>query len=269
MAIQDFIDFVKEESLDLVNGFRKACILGKGTPQEISDFRENYFKGFVARYFPFPHRITKGKIRDSHSNISASIDCIVINPNHPYTIDNQKKFNIILADGVDLAIEVKPDISSASELHRGLKQIQSVKRLQRREGPLWFKNTYPVDVVDYSKRIPSFIFAMKAKSNIIDTFRDIQGYYQKFNVPLNEQVDFVVVNDIGIISNYKCEKYSIAVDLTTTKKLTGFFFEEWKELTTVGFILWMNNVPHACNILQENILNYYMGDLLPYSITKL
>ncbi|MFM2291775.1 MAG: hypothetical protein RIS29_1588 [Bacteroidota bacterium] len=76
------------ESKEIQLSFEKASIEGEGTPQEVADRREiALVKAFVEKYFPFPFRITKGNIIDSNDNRSNSIDCIILNPSHPYTID--------------------------------------------------------------------------------------------------------------------------------------------------------------------------------------
>jgi len=102
--------------------FKSASIQGRGTPQEIATFRETALQSTLRTYFPFPFRVAKGGIVDSYGRISGSVDCILVNPMHPYTIDRHENFKLILADGVDAAIEVKPDISEKGELYRGLEQ---------------------------------------------------------------------------------------------------------------------------------------------------
>ena len=60
------------------------------------------------------------------------IDCIVINPSHPFTVgDEGGKASVIFTDAVDYVVEVKPDLSNDSEIERGLMQVKSVKRLNR------------------------------------------------------------------------------------------------------------------------------------------
>ena len=104
----DFIRLLELEYKELKLGLSKASIEGKGTPQEIADRREELFHSFFIKYFPFPFRITKGNIIDSYNNRSASIDCVILDPSHPYTIDaKNNKASVILADGVDYAIEIK------------------------------------------------------------------------------------------------------------------------------------------------------------------
>lgn len=264
MASNDLLALLDYQSRELEIGFNKARIQGKSTPQEVSDFREYYFNRFIAKYFPFPHRVTKGNIRDSYDNISDSIDCVVLSPIHPYITDTNEKFNIILADGVDVAIEVKPDISTKSELIRGLTQIQSVKKLRRREGPILFPDYTPKDRVEESRMIPTFIFSMKGKSKINDMFNCINEFNEKNNVSLDEQIDNIVINNVGIITNYKYRK----LKLSNGDTLSGLVFEEWKELTLGMFLYKLNTVDHAALSFNSNIIRYYLAGLEPYNIIQ-
>ena len=127
---------VRDDAEELRLEFKKAGIQGRGTPQDIATFRETAPQGTLSNYFPFPFRVAKGGIVDSYGRRSASVDCILVNPMHPYTIDRRENFKLIFADGVDAAIEVKPDISQKDELYRGLEQGLKVKALRRAETAL-------------------------------------------------------------------------------------------------------------------------------------
>lgn len=130
--MEKIIELLRMEAKEIALSFKKASIEGEGTPQEVSDRREEALNKFLRKYFPFPYRVVKGNIIDSFGKRSNSIDCIIINPSHPYTVDvNNGKASIIFADGVDYAIEIKPDLSNNDEIKRSLNQIQSVKRLSR------------------------------------------------------------------------------------------------------------------------------------------
>ncbi len=130
--MEKLANLMKYESEQMEREFAKASACGKGTPQEVADFREGYFHGFIRRYFPFPYQVAKGNIGGFFMNHSSdSIDCIICNPIHPHTVDLSGRYSLILAEGVDSAIEVKPDISKKDELIRGLHQIQSVKKIVR------------------------------------------------------------------------------------------------------------------------------------------
>jgi hypothetical protein len=93
------------------------------------------------------------------------VDCILVNPLHPYTIDRRENFKLIFAEGVNAAIEVKPDISQREELHRALEQGLTVKALRRAETALAMPEREGEEAVEYSLRVPYFVFAMKAKAD--------------------------------------------------------------------------------------------------------
>ena len=163
-------------STQMINEFAKASIEGEGTPQEVADRNEGYVSSFFRKYFPYPYRVEKGNIIDSFGKKSMSIDCLILNPSHPYTVDaNNNKASVIFADGVDYAIEIKSKLSSKDEIARALKQIQSVKKLRRvRNGVL---NPYNLDEIqlECSKTIPSFIFANETYASIENCWRLFQN----------------------------------------------------------------------------------------------
>ncbi len=251
------LELLKAEALEFESIFRKASLLGSGTPQEISDFRENFFSAFVSKYFPFPHKVTKAQIIDSYGKISDSIDCVVINPNHPHIVGPNGKFDIVLADGVDVAIELKPDISNKTELIRGLDQVRTIKQLRRRDAPLW--GPHPEKLKEISRSIPGFLFSLKAKKDAKDTLEEVLEYYSKRSVPTEEQIDFIVINNTGIISNYKHPATSIL-----KSNETGFFYEEWRELTLVAFVMKLHSVFHATPTFSHPILRHYLSAVKPY-----
>ena len=139
--MSNLLDLLEIESKELAVSFEKASVEGQGTPQEVSDRREIAVKKLLEKYFPFPFRIAKGNISDSHGNRSASIDCIVLNPDHPHTVSDEEKFSAILADGVDFAIEVKPDLTKVDEINRALNQLKTVKSLTRVKDGRFFEGS--------------------------------------------------------------------------------------------------------------------------------
>ncbi|WP_342543317.1 DUF6602 domain-containing protein [Paenisporosarcina sp. FSL H8-0542] len=230
-------EYLLYESNDLKEKFEKASKLGKGTSQEIADFREIHFQALIKKFFPTPYRTTKGKIIDSFNKTSASLDCLVLNPMHPHT-EVLAKFELIFAEGVDVAIEVKPNIQDTSELVRGLKQIISVKKLKRSSSALSNKDVSDC-MKDWASTIPTFLYTMKAKSDINKTIYEIHDYYVKNNTPLKEQFDFIVIHDKGILSNYKCPELN-TISNKTVKNRTGWIFEPWEEYTLAKFIAYLN-----------------------------
>lgn len=257
--MNEFIEILKRECVELVCAFEKASLQGKGTPQEVSDRREISFQNLIARYYPFPYRVTKGIIIDVSGKRSDSIDCIICNPNHPHTVDATGHFSFLFADGIDAAIELKPDLKNKKELERGLKQIQSVKLLKKVATPLL--GNHSSERFNISLSVPSFIFTNEAKSKIEDTVNDIYSYYVKNEVKLDEQFDFIVVNNRGIICNYKIPELNRRENTTGLPK-HGYWFEEWNELTIAAFLLYLDISDPAVPRITTGILERYLGQTI-------
>jgi hypothetical protein len=122
--------------------------------------KERSVAAFLKSYFPHDWSVKKGPIYDQSGNVSAEVDCAICIPQHPPC--RTPKRDLILAEGVHAAIEVKPDISTLgddSEFARSLRQAKSVKNLNRKisfsnpeKTKLWPKEIH---------RIPYCIFADK------------------------------------------------------------------------------------------------------------
>ncbi|MFC0779347.1 DUF6602 domain-containing protein [Flavobacterium sp. HJSW_4] len=126
--------------------------------KKTGDAKELSVKQFIESFFPQSFQIQKGLIYSIDDN-SQEIDCVLLAPNHPRLVTPVR--NIILAEGVHAAIEVKPDISTlteSSEFHRALKQIASVKKLKRNI------HLMPTGYTPTDHSIPSIIFSNKSQS---------------------------------------------------------------------------------------------------------
>ncbi|MFA6957898.1 MAG: DUF6602 domain-containing protein [Thermoanaerobaculia bacterium] len=202
--MEKLVEILRAEAKTISEEFRKASSLGEGTSQEVAEFRENAFRAFLGRFYPAPYRVVKGKIHDSFGNgPSASIDSILVNPVHPHLIDSFGKFQLLLADGVDVAIEIKPDLSSTSELQRGLQQGVTVKQLRRAIGPILLPKRKPERVVQESLRVPYFVFAEKTWADLPRLVRETESWYATNTVPPENQIDAFVILDIGVIRRVK------------------------------------------------------------------
>lgn len=249
------IELLKGEAKEVVREFKKASLTGSGTPQEVADFREGYFKYFLERYFPFPHRITKGTIIDSFGHKSDSIDCVVCNPIHPYTLDKTGKFSLIFADGVDFAIEIKPNLQIKSELEIALNQSRSVKKLRRAQETIPnFGNS--VQLIEFTKTVPSIVFSLKAKSDIDDTVKEIVTHYINTQTPVEEQFDLIVINNLGILLHQKFQNQYRKINY-------GYHFEAWGDLTIAAFLLYLDVIPHASLRMSKGIFQRYLERMSP------
>lgn len=252
--MNDLYQLLREDSLQLSSEFRKASIQGIGTSQEIAEFRENAVQTFLARYFPFPHRIAKGKVRDSFGNIAASIDCVICAPNHPYTVSVRDKFSLLLAEGVDSVVEVKPNIADKAELHRALEQGLTVKRLRRATTSL-FSEHHPMS--GWAQRVPFGIFSMQCKASPIETGFEILEFYQERGIAPIDQADFIVVNDVCVFSNFVDQSLN-CWNVEGYPNQAGWFYEGWGKDSLVGFLLRLHRVAHAGMKLQEDVLPRYL-----------
>ena len=246
------IELLKIEAREIAASFEKASLEGEGTPQEVADRREEVVKCFLEKYFPFPYRVSKGNIIDSFGNRSNSIDCIVLNPSHPYTVDPVNgKASIIFADGVDYVIEVKPDLSQKKEIERGLVQIQSVKKLERVRTGL----AKTAIEKENAKRIPSFIFADKTYADIRTLISNIVDFYVDNSVPQAEQFDMIIINNRAIIFNYgKKNKFH-------REGFEGIAVLDAGESALAVFLLCMNTLPKSEPEISKNILSIYLEEM--------
>ncbi len=246
----EFIKLLELEYEELKLGLAKASVEGKGTPQEIADRREELFHSFFEKYFPFPYRITKGNIIDSYNQRSASIDCIILDPSHPYTIDSKnKKASVIFADGVDYAIEIKGNLTDKDEIERALKQIESVKKLTRvRNGLIWDK-----DKNEYTYKIPTIIFAENTYSNIENLIEVILNYYKENKIKRTHQFDIIVAGDYTIVNSCKGQ--------ISFNDVRGIFFEKTDKKTLAVLLFLMANMPLVHPTYNENIYNIYLDKI--------
>lgn len=260
LLLQDYARELNEQ-------FNRASKTGKGAPSEVADRRENAVRHLLQRLFPYPYFVVKGQISDAGGATSHSIDAIIVNPAHPRTIDSEGKFELIFADGVDCAIEVKPDLSRKAELRRGLEQLQSVKQRRRTKSPLLLPSERTQEELSHSLRIPTWLFSTRGPSNVAALVGAIRAAYRDLQVPLDEQLDFVVVHQRGIVCNYKLPSCNPWNDLGALPA-TGYFFEEWGASTLAGMILHINYSAPAVPRMTQPLLTRYLKHLKPAQIRR-
>jgi hypothetical protein len=252
--MNNLIKLLKVEGKEINHFFEKASLEGEGTPQEVSDRRESALTNILRKYFPFPYRVAKGNIRDSYGKSSMSIDCILLNPCHPYTTTDEVKYSIILADGVDVAIELKPSLDSESEIQRSLNQLKSVKELKRKKsGLLNFRNKYTKEFQETCKTIPSVLFSTKIYANERLLFEKIVSYYENEKIKRECQLDMLVVNEKFIVINNRKDHY-----FYNDKIEEGLVIFDFNELTLAAFLLYLNKLPQSEMRLSSSVLEHYL-----------
>ena len=233
--MSQLLSILKAEGRMITEEFNLASQQGKGTPQEISDFREHAVQNFIARFYPQSFVVSKGKITGLDGSQSDSIDCLLLNPAHPHLVDPKGKFRLIFADGCDAAIEVKPDLARTDELHRGLVQCASVKKIKRSMTALVLPQTKPPHIIEHSLHVPFYLFAMRA-FDATKLYLKIYEYYKSEKIPLEHQIDGVYISNVGIVKNVKHKELNFYGAPFPVGKSTGWYLEKWAEATPVGFL---------------------------------
>jgi hypothetical protein len=234
------------EASDLANKFAKASIEGRGTPQEIADRREAAVHLLIAKYFPFPFRVTKGNIIDAFGGRSASIDCVVLNPEHPHTVSDGNHFSVLLADGTDFAIEVKPDLVSKSEIVRALNQIASVKRLVRCKKDL--------RRLDRDSKINGVILSNTSYSDINLLLMTIAQHYFDEKIKREHQFDLLIINNRCLILNIR-NGFSL---YPKDGKSEGLLVLESGINTFAAALLFMNRLPLSSMRMTDSVIANYI-----------
>lgn len=254
------LDILNLNTVELEHNLLKSSVLGKGTPQEVSDRREKFVQNLIGSYFPSPHKIWKGNIVDIHGNTSQSIDCLVISPSHPHTINIDDSMpSIIFADGVDLAIEIKPKLDSKSEIERALIQIQSVKKLRRiKHNSL--ATIQSEEKIETLKTVPSCIFSFETYKDINTLLQKITDFYIENEIPRIEQFDLIFINGSSLIFNYKASSYFHSqVNLQMDR---GLYYLDDTSKVLGAYLFFMLSFPTSQIPLQENYFKAYLHKIL-------
>lgn len=254
------IEILKAEGRLITEEFKLASEQGEGTPQEVADFREHAVQSFIKRFLPQSHIVSKGKITDLDGNQSDSIDCLILNPAHPNIVDPQGKFRLIFSDGCDAAIEVKPNLARTDELHRSLRQGQSVKNVKRSQTPILLAYSSPPHIIEHSQRIPFYVFTLKAFKPT-EMLREITSYYAKNSIPLEEQLDAIIINGVGLLKNIKHAELNVYGAMPPIGKNTGWYFETWGEATPIGLLLALEYSFPAVAGISESIMRRILTKL--------
>lgn len=165
----------------------------RGDRAQTGDAREYSVSELLLAYFPTTWTVKKGPIYDVNGERSQSIDSVLCVPDHPPMRTPQR--DVILAEGVHSATEVKPDLSThsdKSEFHRGLLQIASVKRLYRQiEGvfPGRLTEDYPIPCALFT----AIIRDIESAISYMDDFKQAE------KVRPSELPDLIVALDKGVV----------------------------------------------------------------------
>ena len=259
----DVLEYIRDDASTLHSWYEKSKRLGEGSPVEVSDYREAIFKSVLKKYFPTSLAMAKGIIRDKSGLKSPSIDAVMLNASHPNTAGVEGKHDLILAEAVDFAIEIKPNLSRKDEIHRGLKQIQKLKQLRRSVSIFpSFRDPEAAHVAELGKYIPAIIWGEESFDSLEKLSNVIEEYYRSKNVPFLEQVDFVFVNKLGIIVIAKHGRQGIV-----KTDNPGVHLEEYGDDALAALIkkLALKVLP-AGQLLDHPVIHHYLEGLSPSKV---
>lgn len=237
---------------ELAHAFRKASVSGKGTPEHVANDRETALRDLLGRYFPYPYHVVKGNISDSHGNRSASIDAIVVNPIHPHTMLRGNSPFFLAAEGVDYAIELKPDLGNPAEIERALGQMRTVKKLTRAtDGLLIGRKRLPTPLRELALRIPCVLFAKKTYRDTKHLMERIVSYYKTNNVPTGQQFDMICIADGTLVMNSsRSTHFYLNVD--------GLIFRDFGEDILYYFLFFLLRMPQSTPRMKTDVLSHYI-----------
>lgn len=256
----------------IIENLRAIKIVTEPTPDsfktdriQTSNGREFTIQEFIARYFPATYSVKKGPIYSKTSPASSEIDCVLLAPNHPVLTTPIRE--VIIAEGVHAAIELKPDIKNNAELKRSLQQVKSVKRLERSVSRLVpLKILGQKEANKYFDKIPTFLFSFVSKP-AEDTIKFLLEEFKNGELEMEDFPDFIVTLDNGIIAftpfAKECMFHPIIksnFEVFPDKLFLHFITKEEETLALFLFILYSVLPPEA--VISEFILRKYISPVL-------
>jgi hypothetical protein len=179
----------------------------KTDTKNTGESKEISLSNFLRSYFPTNYQVKKGLIY-SLGKTSREIDCVLLHPSHPNLVTPKRE--IILAEGVHAAIEVKPDIKNKKEFQRALYQVASVKAIDRKISYISRSTNLAEKNLEIKERsvIPTFIFS-KFTDNPETLFDKLFDIVNSENNELTPDVlpDFIVSLEHGIFEFRLKAKY--------------------------------------------------------------
>lgn len=223
---------------------------------------------FIASYLSNDYQVKSTSKIYSRTQETNNIDCVVLSPNHPRLITPKRE--VILAEGVFAAIEVKPDISTLtenSELNRGLEQIKSVKHIIREVERLDFSSLSGEEPTPkYYDKIPCVIFSSKS-TDLRKIANFISQKVKDGKLGHEEIPDLIVCLDRGLIfyspvfsstgigSHLKSKLQSIPQKAFVTYSSTN------KPMILIMFLQYFLNFMSPHLLLTEFIVKKYLTDI--------
>jgi hypothetical protein len=260
------IEIIYEETID---AFKKDRT-------NTGDSKEVTVSQFIASYLSNDYQVKSTSKIYSRTQETNNIDCVVLSPNHPRLITPKRE--VILAEGVFAAIEVKPDISTLtekSEFQRGLNQIKSVKNIIRDVDRLeltGFLGEEPTP--KYYDKIPGVIFSSKS-TELRKTVDYICENVREGKLDHEEIPDLIVCLDKGLIF-YSPVFSSTGIGQNLKSKLSSIpqkafvtYTSSEKPMILIMFLRYFLNFASPHMLLTDFVVKKYLTDIETNFVVKL
>ena len=158
----------------------------------------------------------------------------------------------LAAEGVDYAIELKPDLGNHAEIERALGQIRTVKKLRRViDGLLTGRKNLSAPLRDLALRIPCILFAERTYRDTKHLIDKIVSYYKTNSVPIGQQVDMICIADGRLVINSsENTHFYLSTD--------GFIFRNFGEDVLYYFLYFLLTMPQSTPRMKCDVLSHYI-----------
>jgi len=116
--------------------------------------------------------------------------------------------------------------------------------------------------------VPFVVFSVRAfePEKIYDI---LSTYYSTNEIPVEEQIDLIVISQSGIIRNVKHAELNYYGAPSPIGKSTGWYFETWEDATLLGMLLCMEHFIPGVAGMSESIMRRVLTKNARFSVKLL
>lgn len=247
-TLTDLNEYWRAIGSDLSNSLNKARTLHghsgiKGSLNEdaLADvLDENFYPKWTAR---------RSTVMDSEGHKTGEVDVALCNQYQPI----HKTTNaILLAEGVDVVVEVKTRLNKA-EIESIVAKCREVKSCVRKFSQHDRTFSHKTDLKPFVERIPFFVFCYESDLTAHTAGRHLKSFCGRW--PNHLQPDGIFVLDKFTIGNVRDNQGSQAV----YGNHTGFVMDHREDFAIINFAMSLMSAPPIVARARHPILKYNLG----------
>ena len=129
-------------------------------------------------------------------------------------------------------------------------------------------STRPAHILEHSRCIPFFVFAVKAfDADKLHT--KIVSFYIENKVPIEQQIDGICVNGVGMVKNVKHPELNQYNADPPIGKSTGWYLEEWGDISCLGLLLSLELSFSSVAGISDSIMRRLLTKIGESEVTRL